>query len=154
MTVTQDTLAAIRERLELTDYGVAKRLGVTYSSMQRYRDGRGMDDDVALRAAALLELDEAGARRLVARLHAERAGTPETKAFWRRLAAAAVLAVACGVGLIGVDGNGALSFDSKGEKPILSTAYYVQCWRRRFVAWSQRFARIGWLITRMMTPCT
>lgn len=56
---TKDLLDAIRLRHNLrSDYMVAKLLDVSTQNVSNWRAGRsGMSDDVALRAAALLELD-------------------------------------------------------------------------------------------------
>lgn len=123
MTVTLGILSQIREAHGVTDYGAAKLLGVTFTAVQRYRSGKGgMDDAVALRAAALLGLDEAGARRLVAQLHAERAGTPETRAFWQRLAAAAVLVLVVGLAQVGAPPGG-LHIMSNGPRRRFAFAF-------------------------------
>lgn len=80
MTATMEIIERIRARYGVTYYGAAKLLGILYSGMQRYRKGGGMDDMVAIRAAALLDEDP---KALIFALHAERAADPESKAFWQ-----------------------------------------------------------------------
>lgn len=118
MRVTLRILEGIRTRHNVTDYGAAKLLGVVYSAVQRWRKGGGMDDAVALRAADLLGLDEGGARRLVAELHAERATTPATRAFWTRLATAAVLVLALGCLASGAPPGALLIMSNRARRPF------------------------------------
>ena len=60
---------------------IADLLGVAEMSVSRYRNQqKGFADDVAIKAAQLLNIDP---KKIVAELQEERATTPETKALWR-----------------------------------------------------------------------
>jgi predicted transcriptional regulator len=84
-----------------SDYAIAKMLGITRSSVSKYRNKLGsFDDSVAIRVANLLEIDPA---IVISSMHAERSRMPEERAIWEgiieRLGGVAA-ALALGVGLV------------------------------------------------------
>lgn len=90
MQTTRQFLAAARRVLEdergekISDYRMAKVLGVTPSSMSRYLLGKStLDDSVARRVAALLELHPG---YVAACIQAERATLPESRSMWEGVA--------------------------------------------------------------------
>ncbi len=96
MKTTIELLAAVRAKHGATWYGLQKILGLTKTTITRYRKGIGyFDDDVALRVADDLGLDRAYVLTCVA---AERSRRAEVKAVWIRtaekLAGATIAAVA------------------------------------------------------------
>jgi predicted transcriptional regulator len=99
-----DRLAA---RFSLTsDYGLSKLLNVTRGAVSSWRNEKsGMAEDVAIRAAMLLDED---AGPLLAELRAERADTDEARKTWKQIAgrlrrsAAAILA---GIVILGMSHN-------------------------------------------------
>lgn len=83
-----------------SDYRVAQLLGITRAAISQYRGGQGMNDEIALKVAELLDRPKAA---VLATLAAERAKTPEARAAWREAvkalggkAAALLLAIAAG----------------------------------------------------------
>jgi len=142
-----EIVGRIRDRHGVTDYGAAKLLGITYSGMQRYRQGGGMDDKVAIRAAALLGEDP---QALVFALHAERAADPESRAFWesakQSVAATALVLVAVALWCAGTGDSMAW----QDFRPIAvpghslgKSVYYVKSAACLFRAWLQGVARIS-----------
>jgi predicted transcriptional regulator len=100
--------AAIAEKVRLTtktqtDYATAKALGISQSNLKQVLDGRrGLGTESCVRAADILR---ASLDHLLAEVEAERARTPEKKAFWeqrlpRILPALATWGLAAGVNYI------------------------------------------------------
>lgn len=78
---TADYLDAIKARHGLpSDYAASKLLGVTRSAVSRYRNGQdSFSDDVAIRAADLLDIDPG---ELLIQSHLERATDERQRAAW------------------------------------------------------------------------
>jgi transcriptional regulator with XRE-family HTH domain len=100
MNTSCDFLDAVKARHAIiSDYKLAKLMGVGQQTISNYRNGRStLDDSMVLRVAGLLEEDPAV---MLAAVHAERAKRPEEKAAWRSImerlggvAACAILGVA------------------------------------------------------------
>lgn len=67
----------------ISDYAVAKILGVTHQTISKYRVGKDyLGDSTAIRVAQLLEIDPA---IIVAAMHAERAKSEDEKTVWREI---------------------------------------------------------------------
>lgn len=81
---TLQYLTACKTKLGIeSDYALAKALGMTQSTISGYRAGRSrMDDDAALKVAAILGIDPL---EPIAAANAERAKSPEMKAVWESL---------------------------------------------------------------------
>lgn len=101
-----DARRVLEERLGVTvsDYRLAKELGVTRSAMSRYLLGKNtFDERVQLKIAELLELNDG---YVAACIQAERASMPEARAMWEsvanmlRGAAALFVLGACGALLL------------------------------------------------------
>src|SRR3569833_2601717 len=95
MKTTVDYLDEIKTRLSLpSDYALAKRLNIQPGHVAGYRKGRSnFDDAMALRVAALLEIDPLV---VLADMNAARTKCPAARDIWERVArstAAAVFAV-------------------------------------------------------------
>lgn len=84
MQTTIDFLDALKARHSLhSDYSVAKKLGVTRTSISNYRSKRSFfDNDTAIRVARLLDIDPGF---VVACCHLERAKSDDEKAVWTRI---------------------------------------------------------------------
>ena len=86
-----------------SDYAVAKLLNVGKNTISNYRNHKsGLSDEMALRVAHLLDLDDA---YVMACIHAERSRRDDEKQVWQKIAEhfgwmAAALALACFVPLI------------------------------------------------------
>lgn len=82
----RDYLDAIKARHQLpSDYAAAKALGVTRTSVSRYRNGSDtFADTVAIRVAELLDMDPA---EVLIDCQMERAPDPATRAAWGALLA-------------------------------------------------------------------
>jgi transcriptional regulator with XRE-family HTH domain len=79
-----------------SDYGLAKRLGITRQGVSSYRRGKTlMDDDTCIVVAEILEIDPI---KIIADQNAERAKTDRARAFWKRIGAAAAVILAAAVG--------------------------------------------------------
>lgn len=87
MRTTLEFLDAVRAKHGLTsDYQLAKFLGVRQSTISNYRNRNGgLDERMALKVAAALDLDAAHVLACVA---AERTPDAEVKKAWQRAAAA------------------------------------------------------------------
>lgn len=84
MKTSIDWIDEAEKRLGLSDYAMAKRLGVSTAQMSRYRTGqRFLGDDVAVRLAELLGVDPLP---ILAAAAAERATTDTARAAWARYA--------------------------------------------------------------------
>lgn len=144
---TIQLLDAIRARRNLpSDYAAAALLGLTRSQVSRYRNGKDfMGDEVAQRAASLLDLDPA---QVVAAVHAERATDPQTRQLWvsisQRLerAGAAAALVAFGVTFTGGPDAGAMA-SQPAPAQVIAQALYIMSTVRRAL---RRAA--GWLSSR------
>lgn len=67
----------------ISDYAVAKILGVTQQTISKYRVGKDyLGDSTAIRVAELLEIEPA---IIIASVHAERAKSESEKAVWREI---------------------------------------------------------------------
>lgn len=67
----------------ISDYAVAKILGVTQQTISKYRVGKDyLGDSTAIRVAQLLEIDPA---IIIASVHAERSKSEQEKAVWREI---------------------------------------------------------------------
>jgi predicted transcriptional regulator len=84
MKTTIDFLEALKARYQLvSDYSIAKLLGVTRACVSSYRNNKSFfDDSTAIHAAKLLEIDPA---YVVACVHSERAKSDDQKAVWREI---------------------------------------------------------------------
>jgi transcriptional regulator with XRE-family HTH domain len=84
MKTTIEFLDAVKEKLGIeSDYGLAKRLGFSLSTVSNYRTGRRiLDDDAALIVAQALDVHPFN---VIAAVNAERAKTPEMRARWMGL---------------------------------------------------------------------
>lgn len=84
MNTTVEFLDAVKEKLGIeSDYALAKRLGLSLSSVSSYRTGRRFfDDDAALIIATALGIHPF---QVIASVNAERAKTPEMRARWMGL---------------------------------------------------------------------
>lgn len=82
---TQDYIEAAKKKSGITsDYGLAKRLGITKQAMSGYATGnRIMDDYTAARLAELLDLEPI---EVIAAANAEREKGSARAEFWKRLA--------------------------------------------------------------------
>lgn len=89
MKTTVELIDELRRRRQLTDYGAAKALGVTRSTISNYRcRGIVMAPAVAHRLAELLEIDSAYVRAIVEAERAARDEQPAERAMWERIAQA------------------------------------------------------------------
>jgi len=89
MKTSNDFVRAIRARHNvLSDYALAKLLGITRSAVSEHKLGlsKAFGDQTGYRIAELLDLDPG---YVLASLAAERAKTPEVKRVWQRMARAA-----------------------------------------------------------------
>lgn len=82
-----DTIAFIdaikTKRGGISDYQLAKVLGVSQQTVSRYRVGKDfLGDSTAIRVAELLEIDSG---IVIAAVHAERAKTDAEKAAWKAI---------------------------------------------------------------------
>lgn len=77
-------MGALKRRLGIeSDYALAKALCVTKQTVSRYAQGKGyFDDEVAIRAARILEIDP---MNIIVATHVERARTPEEQEVWRAI---------------------------------------------------------------------
>ena len=96
---TVEFLDAIRVKHGLpSDYAARKLLGVSRAAISNYRTGKSLfGDDVALKAAVLLDLDPG---YVLACIHAERTKRPQVRDAWEKVArglAASLAAVFVGV---------------------------------------------------------
>ena len=67
----------------ISDYAVAKILGVTQQTISKYRVGKDyLGDSTAIRVAELLEINPA---IVVSAVHAERSKSEQEKAVWREI---------------------------------------------------------------------
>lgn len=129
---TAQLLDLVRERCQVSDYGLAQLLGVGQSTLSNYRNGRSHPDDrMALRLAQLAQLD---AGQVIAWMQVERARTDETRAAWRAIAdrlaqTAAVGLVALGISITPDAGASILSAgvsQTPADTPInRPSVYYV-----------------------------
>lgn len=85
MKTTLEFLEAIRAKLGgISDYAIAKELGVTRAAVSKYRNGlSGFDDETAVKVARVLDIDPAA---VVTAAHAERSKNPELRQIWASLA--------------------------------------------------------------------
>ncbi|MET0498117.1 MAG: DUF3693 domain-containing protein [Steroidobacteraceae bacterium] len=85
MNVTNRTLDRLMQKYGIkSDYGLAKKIGVTPGSVSNWRKEKTqMADAPAMEVAKLLEID---AGELLAELQAERADSPATRAAWEQIA--------------------------------------------------------------------
>lgn len=75
-----------------SDYAAAKELKLGANALSNYRNGVShADDKTAVVLADALGLDRL---KTIARINADRAKKPEDRAFWKRIAAAAVICLA------------------------------------------------------------
>lgn len=90
---TLELLDALAARYSLrSDYAIAKFLGVSKTTVNRYRHKMGqLGEEEAVKVAELLDLDPA---QVLAEIQAERTNCPAAKAHWERLAQLASLKVA------------------------------------------------------------
>ena len=65
-----------------SDYRAAQLLQIDRSAIVRYKQGRQMDDEVAIRAADLLSLDPAA---VLLDMQINRAKTPDIKSTWEKI---------------------------------------------------------------------
>lgn len=81
---TIEYLDAIKARIGKTsDYAVAKALGINESTIAGYRKRGGqMDDEIAAKAAAILDLHPG---LVVLDMHRERAKTPAEVSIWQEI---------------------------------------------------------------------
>lgn len=81
---TIELLEAVKNRRGIvSDYALAKVLGVSQPTVASYRSGNSrISDDVALTVAEILQLHPL---QVIAAANAERAKTPEQKARWTSL---------------------------------------------------------------------
>ena len=104
MGTTVNFLDAVKSRRGvISDYQLAKIIGVSQQTVSRYRVGKDyLGDSTAIRVAELLEIDPA---IVVAAAHAERAKKPEERRVWegiiQKLGGAAALLL-IGIGAISV----------------------------------------------------
>ena len=86
MTYTQKLIIELKQKLNVTsDYAVGKALGITGQHMNQYKKGVQFSDDMALKAAALLEKN---AVEVLADLHLESCKA-EHAPLWEQLKASA-----------------------------------------------------------------
>lgn len=86
MKTTLDWINEAEQRFGLTDYAMAKKLGVSTAQMSRYRTQKSyLGDDTAIRLAALLEVDPLP---ILAAAAAERATTDQARDVWSKYAEA------------------------------------------------------------------
>ena len=71
-----------------SDYRLAKLLDVRQQALVNYRQGREMDDTVAIKVASLLDLPAAQVVADVNAARAESANVPEVVAVWKQISAA------------------------------------------------------------------
>ncbi|HZX30764.1 MAG TPA: DUF3693 domain-containing protein [Rhodocyclaceae bacterium] len=85
MKTTVEFLDEISSRSDgISDYAIAKQLGITRQSVSNYRTGKShFDETTAYKAAKLLDLEPA---YVLACSQAERAKTPEIQAVWKSVA--------------------------------------------------------------------
>lgn len=147
---TVQLLDLAKSRQGVSDYGLARILGVGQSTLSNYRNGRSRPDDrMAVRLADLAQLD---AGQVVAWLNAERAKDDESRRLWQgiaeRLARTVVAAMILMIGITG--GPDAMARNSApagmpnmshgGPVYIMSNA--LRAWRRRLagaLAWIPPF---------------
>ena len=99
LSTTVEFLDALRARLDIkSDYALRLSLDVTKAAVSDYRTGKShFSDEVALRVAALLDLDPG---YVLACIHAERTKRPLVRDAWEKVArglAASLAAVFVGV---------------------------------------------------------
>ncbi|KDP85624.1 hypothetical protein CF70_013080 [Cupriavidus sp. SK-3] len=85
MKTTVEFLDAVSRKMGgVSDYAIAKQLGVTRAAVSRYRNGlSGFDDETAIRVARILDIDPAC---VLLAAHAERTKTPEARNVFAALA--------------------------------------------------------------------
>lgn len=97
MKTTLDWIDEAERKLGLSDYAMAKRLGVSTAQMSRYRTRKQfLGESGAIKIAAMLEIDPLP---ILAAAAAERATTEDARAVWTRYAEA--LASVAGVAILG-----------------------------------------------------
>lgn len=84
MQTTIEILDALKQHQGgVSDYAIAKTLGVTRGAVSIWRNGKGyFDDSTAIRVAELLKIDPA---IIIASVHAERSKSEKEKAVWREI---------------------------------------------------------------------
>jgi predicted transcriptional regulator len=93
MTHTLELINRLKRLRKITsNYAVAKELGISQSTLSNYESGAShADDRIAVMLADALKIDRF---QTIAQINAERAKKPEERAFWKKIASAAVLILA------------------------------------------------------------
>lgn len=141
MVTIQELLTAAKQGAGIpSNYRLARVLGVSDNSLNRWQHARGFPDDVT--AARLAQMGGLDPGAVVAAMHAQRTAEPEERALWERMAArlqagaatvgAAVLALFI---TIGPDGGVSLGGDAQARTVhnVGNVLYIVHSWWRRLV---------------------
>ncbi len=129
MKTTIQYLDAVKERHSIiSDYALAKVLGVRQNTISNYRTGRsGMDTTTAAKVAELLAVN---ALEVIAATEIERAKREDVRKFWMRYAAAFVLGT---VGLAGSPMPGQAAFNNNLIGDQTEVHICALCLKRSFV---------------------
>lgn len=120
MKTTCDFLDAVKSKHGLaSDYALASVLGITRSSVSKFRVGKDfLGDSTAIRVAQLLEMDPA---KIIASVHFERAKKDDERAAW-----ASILEKLGGVAAALVLGVGLIGLPCPAEAAVGANVYYVK----------------------------
>jgi len=82
---TNDLVDEVKKHAHITDYGVAKKLGITPQAISSYRKGRTtrISDENAVKLCAMIGKDPAPILALLAAERAERSRKYELARIWR-----------------------------------------------------------------------
>lgn len=121
-------LDALKARHDLpSDYAARKILDVSKATISNYRVGKTFfDDDVALKVAALLELDPG---YVLACIHEERTKRPQVKEAWHKVAQALSPLFAAGI----IGGTALLTPPPSPASELAGNIHYTHRRRGRFL---------------------
>lgn len=127
MDTTQSLMDALKKKLNLrSDYALAKYLGVTGVTMMRWREGKSLNDENAIRVAKLLDMPPAYVLACMGALRTDE-GT-EASGIWRQIADAFHHTVALWVvaSLLGFSVFSSDSAHADGFFDVRNNVYYVK----------------------------
>jgi predicted transcriptional regulator len=133
MKTTGEYLDAVKAKLDLpSDYATAKALGVTPSTVSKYRLLKSAPDDlVCARIAEILGVEP---MEVIAAVHGERSTEPKARALWESIWGKAVGATALSLTLavVGLSAAPTSKAAESGENHSNSASLYLMSNRRRF----------------------